>query len=528
MGDGMEHRDRKTDPAGGIGGVAAEVMAVLVDRFPVCSASDEFHFFPHAVSDSPDWEQWDDLSDNGIAAFAERVDGWMDRIAACRFATEDEEEIRDAVVLAQVLETLIEQLTLVRSQTTQPTFYLTIIGIGLAEAMEHGDAALAARLAGLPGFLDHACQNLRSVPEAFCAMGLAMLPEQKAWLRSLPVSVTLMGPVRNALAGFEQCLRDMPARIDRRIDPDLYARVADRHMGCGLGLAAIEDMIQKEIAETLAILTRTAEQLAPGRTWQAVIAGTPPPPLPPDGVPGLYRGIIAALAEHCVAHGLLSAEQAAAWPVRIETIPEFMRPVRSNAAYSAVPGHPPGGGTFYLRADDAAPMLPPDYRLLTAHETFPGHHLLDSNRWNHSRMVRRHIEFPIFYEGWASFSEELMFDTGFFHRPMDALLLAKRRFWRAMRGRADLAIHSGATSMAQAASDLAASGMDLDRAKAMIQRYALKPGYQLAYTIGRRRFRQLYDRFRLTGQDAPAFARRVLALGEIPFDALAHALDLGG
>ena len=58
----------------------------------------------------------------------------------------------------------------------------------------------------------------------------------------------------------------------------------------------------------------------------------------------------------------------------------------------------------------------------------------------------------------------------------------------------------------------------------MVQKYILKPGYQLAYTIGRCRFRQLYDQFRQAGQAAPRFARRILTQGEIGFDTLAHEL----
>ena len=204
-----------------------------------------------------------------------------------------------------------------------------------------------------------------------------------------------------------------------------------------------------------------------------------------------------------------------------------MRPVRSHAAYSMPPEHPPRGGIFYILDTGAGTRMPADYRLLAAHETFPGHHLLDTCRWGHARPVRRHIEFPLFYEGWASFADELLFDTGFFSGPADHLLMAKRRFWRAMRGQVDFDIHTRRSSLDEAAAFLCKAGMRRRHAQPMVRRYCLKPGYQLAYTVGRCRFRRLYDTYRQPAGDPDAFARRVLAQGEIGFQHLSRILQQG-
>jgi uncharacterized protein (DUF885 family) len=237
--------------------------------------------------------------------------------------------------------------------------------------------------------------------------------------------------------------------------------------------------------------------------------------------------MIARLATHCISIGLATPDLAAQSPVRVETIPDYLEPVRSSAAYSMPPGHPPKGGTFFIQRTEPGDLPPPDFRLLTAHETYAGHHLLDSCRWGHRREVRRQVEFPIFYEGWASFSEELLFDTGFFGGSVDALLMAKRRFWRALRGRTDFEIHTRQKSLAEAASALTAEGLPLAKAQAMVRRYSLKPGYQLAYTLGCRRFRRLYSAWCDRSGDPVAFARQVLALGQIDFQHLELMLEKG-
>jgi uncharacterized protein (DUF885 family) len=79
----------------------------------------------------------------------------------------------------------------------------------------------------------------------------------------------------------------------------------------------------------------------------------------------------------------------------------------------------------------------------------------------------------------------------------------------------------------QAADYLMMQGMAPARAGALVRRYSLKPGYQLAYTIGRRRFRDLYIAY--PQEKGPvSFARRVLASGEIGFDHLEQVLRQGG
>jgi uncharacterized protein (DUF885 family) len=267
--------------------------------------------------------------------------------------------------------------------------------------------------------------------------------------------------------------------------------------------------------------------MSPGRSWQDVVNNLPRPTIPSGGIGDVYQSIISELAQHCMQQGVVSETSVDQCPVAVEPIPDYMRTVRSNAAFSMPPQHPPQGGTFYILNSGRSDAIPAEYQLLAAHETYPGHHLLDTSRWNHARPVRRHIEFPIFYEGWASFAEELMFDTGFFSGPTDQMLMAKRRFWRAIRGQVDFDIHMRRRTPAEAVADLAAEGMPSINARAMVQRYCLKPGYQLSYTMGRRRFLRLYEDYHSNDNDPVGFVRKVLAQGEIGFHHLKRKLQEG-
>ena len=505
--------------------LADEIFDVLTVQFPVCMASDEFHFFPQARAGSVGGSGWDDYSPKAVSAVIELMARWERRLGRYRSPPLTPAAAVDADMLGQVVRTLRQQLSWMRPHETQPTFHLTIVGIGLAEAFETGTEAFHARLAHLPAFLDQAAMSLTHMPRLFRDLGLEMLAKQRTWLASLDVPAHLLAPIDEAMQRLGARLRQAPVEENFLPPVHRYAQIASHHMGCGCDLDDIARELEREIAETEKILVQTAETVAPGRRWPSVVEDLHRPAVPPGGAKEIYRGAISELARHCTVQGITSDRLVAECPVTVEGIPDYMRPVRSNAAYSMPPVHPPKGGTFFILETDREASLPADFRLLTAHETFPGHHLLDTRRWRHPRRVRRHIEFPIFYEGWASFSEELLFDTGFFSGPIDHLLMAKRRFWRAVRGLVDFSIHSRRKTLDEAAAFLADQGMAAGRARAMARRYCLKPGYQLSYTVGRRRFRRLYDDFCRHTADPVDFARRVLAQGEIGFDHLNSVLQ---
>jgi hypothetical protein len=505
--------------------LAADIFNLLSRQFPVCMASDEFHYFPQALSPGKDGYGWDDFSPEGLADVTACLQRWEKTLAQKALGAPFADREVDRAMLLQVVRTLREQITLARVHETQPTYYLTIIGIGLAEALESGSEALQIRMVRLPDFLDQARLNLRHVPRLFRDMGIEMLAKQRSWLNTLPLAPSLRHPAADAFDRLDHHLKNIPVREEFRLPPSLYERIAAHHMGCLLSPEEIVCELEREIAETHDLLKHEGSVLAPGRPWQDVVQQLP---LPAGSAREVYRDIIAELAQHCIVQGLTMPDLLEESPVKVEGIPDFMRPVRSNAAFSMPPSHPPRGGTFFIQDAEKDARAPADYRLLSAHETLPGHHLLDTCRWRQENLIRRHIEFPVFYEGWASFAEELLFETGFFAGPTDRLLMAKRRFWRAMRGQADYTMHMRRQSIEDTADTLIAQGMAPARAMAMVRRYALKPGYQLAYTIGRRRFRRLFDTYRRGEDRAADFTRRVLAQGEIGFDHLERILGQGG
>ena len=51
---------------GDIDAIGSRIMTDLALRFPVCMASDEFHFFPQARARAFDWSCWDDFTRSAL------------------------------------------------------------------------------------------------------------------------------------------------------------------------------------------------------------------------------------------------------------------------------------------------------------------------------------------------------------------------------------------------------------------------------------------------------------------------------
>ncbi len=504
--------------------LAEEIYAGLAAQFPVCLGSDEFHFFPHYRAPKPQWSRWDDFSDQALKSLAPNLAQWKQRLEALRPLQPSAPIEVDIGLLLRVLVTVREQLDLVQAHKNQPTFYLTIASIGMAEALDDSFQALGRRMRTLPDFIRAARDNLQQIPVLFRDLGLTMVDKMTAWLDLLPVTDDEQRPVASALDDLKQHLIRIETTSGFRLSPSIYGRITEHHLGCQMGLEEIGWHLDQEIEEAAYHLAQAAARIAPGKPWLSVLQDLPSPAAAGKDIKALYQSAVAKLKAHCREHQFFDADAMADGQVAIENIPEHLTPVRANAAYSMPAGHPPRGGVFYVSAQSHQ-KADRDAMLLAAHETYPGHHLLDTLRWQLPQPLRRCLEFPLFYEGWASFSEEILFDTEFFSGPTDRLLMAKRRFWRAQRGRADLNIHTGRASLEETAASLGSHGLVTGaQALAMAQRYALKPGYQLAYAVGRRKFRQLYTAYLGRGRTPGQFVSRALAHGEIGFDHLAEKL----
>jgi hypothetical protein len=508
--------------------ICREMFGELAATFPVSCASDEFFYFPQVKLPQPDWSVWDRFNPETVDEFATRLSAWEGKFDLLLLSEKDQDTLAEISLYKKIARTLREQLSDVRTWETQPTFYLTLVCIGLAEALEEEDPGAKHRRAGtVAAFLDEVSHNMTDVPLLFRDLGLQMVSDTRNYLAFLSQKLTELRPAFDALECFNEKLLTVSTRGDFLLPRELLDRIFRFHFSFDMGIDEVDEALDEEIRKMKEILEREAGSLSDKtgagskghQGWSDVLKSIPLPALGKDGIVGFYRDEVARLAEHCVREGWVSADFVASCPVRVAPMPPSLSAIRSASSYSIAPKHPPSGGVFYVInayvSNEAYRENYREYRMLCAHETYPGHHLLDASRWSMANPFLRAVEQPLFYEGWACFSEELMKETNYYTDPADSIFLARRRLWHAIRGKVDIGLQTGTMDIPAAAKYLHKTGISMERARSAARRYPLNPGYQQCYTIGERRFRKLFEKY---GRNKlRTFVSTILSGGEIAF-----------
>jgi uncharacterized protein (DUF885 family) len=163
------------------------------------------------------------------------------------------------------------------------------------------------------------------------------------------------------------------------------------------------------------------------------------------------------------------------------------------------------------------------------HEAMPGHFLQLSIARRHSDYIRKIQYSSVFSEGWAFYGEEMFVRLGLFGDDLDARLYVAR--WERVRGArvvVDVKMASGEWTLAQAATFFEAqTGFTKSASEAAVAGYALRPGYVLAYTVGRLQLEELLAEYQHRMGDKGSlrdFHDRLLSYGSTPFSVVGPEL----
>jgi uncharacterized protein (DUF885 family) len=278
-------------------------------------------------------------------------------------------------------------------------------------------------------------------------------------------------------------------------------------------------------------LKKLQTKIDPSASWQDLYHGYFPSGIDRTDTMSLYREEIERLRSFFGRQGF--AVEGIETPVEIAETPEYLRSVRGAASFAAAFTADAGEQSyFYITTHLGGPNTAAaelslkkrfhrEFKLLTAHETIPGHHLLDSVRRKLDNPVRRQIESPLFYEGWASYAEYLLIESGYITRPLDLLVDYKRRLWRSARCQVDVGLTTAKIDLDDAVELLHVCGFSPEEGRRQVDRFRLNPGYQLCYSFGCHEFKELKATYS-NRMDTPFFHRLVLEGGELPF----HLIDL--
>jgi hypothetical protein len=323
---------------------------------------------------------------------------------------------------------------------------------------------------------------------------------------------------------------------DFRLGPDLFARMLRETERVDVPLAELEAAGRRELARNLEALRGALTAFAPGVPVAEALARVSARK-PAEGPIEAARRQLAGLRRFVEEAGLVSipGEEEAL----IAEAPPYQR---WNSAYIDIPGpydrHLPS--IYYIAPPDPSWSKPEqeqyipneaDLLFVTIHEVWPGHFLqfLHSNR-TESELARLFVTYG-FTEGWAHYSEEMMWEAGFGDGdPYLHLGQLQNALLRNVRYLVALGLHAGTMTLEDSERMFREEGLqDPANARQQAARGAFDPGF-LNYTLGKLMVRKLRADWTADrgGKDAwREFHDRFLSYGGPPVPLVRKAM-MGG
>ncbi len=529
--------------------LSEEYFSFLARSLPVCCLSDEFHFMPRVELARFHKEETDCLAGEFLEGACARVKAWKAELDT--FSGEEDPCL--AGLLGQSMDAFLVHWETLGFWKRDPGLYLKVAFIGLDQALswpfesvEEKRTLYGARLDAITHLLSWGIDQLDEVPQPAGEAALDMVATCRAFLsgvaaerekdpglsgRELPRKEQA---ALGALDRFQEFLRGLCGPTGFTPGRGLFQEILDRGYGWRGEIDEALEILEEEASEKEQALAQLAGTIDPNQEWREIYDGTGLPEKAYDETVSLYREEVKRLETFFGRQGVLPMPPIGS--VRVEPTPAYLQPIRATASYSAPPflDDRVREGCFFVQVfDDQGPSeagrrrlesVHREYRYLTAHETCPGHHLLDWSRLCRPDPIRRWIESALFYEGWACYAEQLVDELGYDPDPRQHLIRVKRDLWRAVRGRLDLELHIGTINLEQGAGRLEALGYAREDAKKQARRITLTPGYQLCYTLGKHGLLDLRRRH-VPPLSLEDFHAIVLGSGQVPFACLERALD---
>jgi len=526
--------------------VVSQYFRYLSMTFPVMCASDEFHFFPRAEHSSNYYHRMESLQADDMEDAIGQLKEFRNQFSRFDDAELGLEEDIDIQLLKANINGMLIELETNRIWCHNPLLYLKIAFIGLDHAIYKplsGADEFAERFYGristIPLLLHNGISNITSVPETYYRSSLAMLFDAKKYVMEIRKNVARMvkngiydvyidvfDNVLNALDIFQTFLESTAKVPDHHVAPSTLHESLQGHFLNTRTLEEIYDIAVNEWHMISSSLDRLAAQADRSASWQELYHAYLPGKDEPLDILSLYRDEMEKLKEFFAKHVFKRDLPDPA--VEIRETPRYLQSIRGTASFgAALTPIAEEKSYFYITIDldekhsaESDKLLKQrlhrEYKFLTAHETIPGHHLLDSIRRRMKSPVRRQVESPLFYEGWASFAESILAESGYLEDPVEQIVLYKRRLWRAARCQIDAGIPVGKLNPDGASDLLTAAGFSADEARRQINRFRLNPGYQLCYTLGAYEIDRLKKKYS-AAMGEEKFYHLLLNQGQLPF-----------
>ncbi|MBW1852499.1 MAG: DUF885 family protein, partial [Deltaproteobacteria bacterium] len=465
--------------------VAKDFFSYLGKHLPQQCASDEFYFFPRSEFAIQYLDNLDDFNPEKIQDHIRYVQGLLNEIPPDELDNLEKET--DRIILKQSMESFIREFQDEEVWKKDPTLYLKIPFLATDHIISQADSSpvrlkesLLTLFTRIPSFLNLSFNNLRSLSEISLVVALGMTRDAlyfynhdiRAFIEEkLGSDKILLAENTKVLQAWEQyrerLLHIQPVQ-SFAIGENSLKKILSTSLNYPKSCREIQEIAQHAYHKTIEKLNGLAKKIDSNRSWEAIIYDRPTSASSQIEILQLYKREVQNLRRFFNSMDIITFPSEENISV-LET-PSYLQTLRATASYKApLTGITKGHGIFYITpGKERLELISNHCPYLSAHETYPGHHILDHIRIHHPNPIRRQIESPLFYEGWACYAEQLLDELGYVCDPRQQLVGLKRQLWRCLRAVLDVELQTGKITLTEGAKKIEEIGFSSGTARRQI------------------------------------------------------------
>ncbi len=507
--------------------IAEAYFNYLGSNYPTICLSDEFYLFPRAKKALRYSNHSEDFDKDKIIQDLKYIKNLKHELEKVNITALNLEERIDYALLNQSICGFLREFGQIKIWQNRPSLYIKIAILGIEGLLyqeeflkkEIGDS-LILKLRKNVGLLSQLRSNVKEVSPPELELSVEIAKSASYYFRNLPLNRKyhketshLIRKICQSLKEIEKLLRKLtPSKPQKEKEKILIEKTLKESFSYNKSLKEVFDLAFKEYKLTLEEIKKLSKKInkkeSSFKNLLCQLSGRKNKKL---NLLELYTREIEKIKNFLRKKDILDIRKG---KIIVREVPLHLKPLRASASYNCwAIYNKRAPGIFYINPQEPNYQ---EYIFITAHEAYPGHHLLDSRRKDLKNFIRTQVESPLFYEGWASFAEELIEETGYLKDPHQEIIGLRRRAWRATRAVLDIGLRIGKIKISEVYSMLKDLGYPSRRLSSMIKHYLLMPGYQLCYTIGKLEFQRLKKKYS-SSLGLKNFLEFILNQGEIPF-----------
>lgn len=517
---------------------ADKYFAYIGKHFPVMCASGAFPLLPPVTSAAKWLDRLDDLSSRNIEKHVNRLAKFKTDFDMAQDKAKSNEEKGVANALSLSVSSAIAELDSIRSWEKNPELYLQVAFTGLAQAADkpsktekEREKRFVKRLRAIPSFLAQAQNNIDAISTTSRGVSQTMIRDCARYLTELgKSSLGAVGKAPRYLQDTLTALRDYDRFVATRPEqPENEGPAFSDMMRNVAGTTATPEMIYC-IAEQEYDRRKTAlqEQEAHyGMSWKEAFQALS------EQVNENEEAVDVVIREM---HRLRAFIFDNALPevfhdstLRIDPQPQHLastlRPIHYDPALGAWSNEPsychvsPQMFTGRGYRDDPVHLarMRREYLFMAARQTYPGRHLLDSQRRALNDTPMSQITNPLFMAGWLSFAENILEEFGYLQTAQDKLVHHQRALSRAALAMIDAGLAAHKLDQDACMEILNGAGYSREEALKRVRAIRLAPASRVMPVLGLHEIERLRENSNLP---LDQFCTRLFANGQIPLKQL--------